>query len=86
MLEKIRDTDRLNLLPENLLSPGEGVYLVGGSVRDLLLRLPVSDYDIAVSQNPEEFANVLCGRVNGRKVVMGKTGRLIHRVVSAAGI
>ncbi|MEW5910587.1 MAG: HD domain-containing protein, partial [Thermodesulfobacteriota bacterium] len=55
-------------------------------VRDLLLRLPVSDYDIAVSQNPEEFANVLCGRVNGRKVVMGKTGRLIHRVVSAAGI
>lgn len=75
----------MNLFDDHLLPQKEGVYLVGGSVRNLLLKIPVADYDIAVSLNPEEFANTMCLRVKGRLVVMGKADQRIYRIISGDG-
>jgi tRNA nucleotidyltransferase/poly(A) polymerase len=86
MLENIKENTLITLFKENLLPGIKGVYLVGGSVRDLLLQLPVSDYDIAVSQNPEEFATALSSRLNGRMIPMGKAGAFIYRVISSIGV
>ena len=67
----------LDLLPET-----KGVYIVGGTTRDLLLgRTPV-DYDIAVSQNPEVFAEMTAARGQARLVRMGRPGKRSYRVVA----
>ena len=39
---------------ETLRGAGYEAYLVGGCVRDSLLRLPVHDWDVATSALPEE--------------------------------
>ncbi len=40
---------------------GYGAYLVGGSVRDALLHLPVSDWDVATDARPEQILRVFPG-------------------------
>ena len=70
-----------NIFPEK-----KGVYIVGGSVRDLLLgRLP-TDYDIAVLENPEKFAKKLANKTNGHRVKIGQPGQMIIRVISGKNI
>ena len=44
-----------------LWSTGHGAYLVGGGVRDALLGLPVSDWDIATDARPERLLRVFPG-------------------------
>jgi len=56
-------------------------YLVGGTVRDLLLSRPPIDYDIVVDGNPEDFARHLAAEHQGRVVILGKPGLLLYRVV-----
>jgi len=60
----------------------DGVYLVGGTVRDLLLGLTPVDYDIAVTQNPEIFAEKTAAACHGRLVRMGRAGKSSCRVVT----
>jgi tRNA nucleotidyltransferase/poly(A) polymerase len=64
----------------------KGAYLVGGSVRDLLLGKSPADYDIAVVKNPKKFAEKIAERTSGRLVEMGKPGQMIFRVVSKNNI
>jgi len=66
---------------EALLPQTEGVYLVGGSIRDLLLDRHSIDYDIAVSKNPDLFARRLSNRIGGRLVRFGKPGQALFRIV-----
>ena len=69
-------------LKSTIIPPQEGVYIVGGSLRDLIQgRLP-KDYDIAVSENPEKFAQKLADKTNGHLIIIGKPGQIIFRVVS----
>lgn len=59
-----------------------GVFLVGGSIRDMLCgRYPV-DYDVVVIGNPFRFARQIETNTNGRLVEIGKSGQQIIRVVS----
>lgn len=41
-------------LKEIFKANGHRLYLVGGTVRDLLLRIPFSDYDLVTDATPEE--------------------------------
>ena len=66
-----------NILPET-----KGAYLVGGSIRDLLLGRSPIDYDIAVLGNPEEFAKKIAAKISGHIVRLGKPGQAIIRIVS----
>ena len=46
---------------ETLWSAGHGAYLVGGGVRDALLGLPVTDWDIATDARPERLLTIFPG-------------------------
>lgn len=70
----------------NIIPKTEGAYIVGGSLRDLLLGRSPTDYDITVSQNPEKFAKKIAANTSGRLVKMGKPGQIIFRVVSGNNI
>jgi len=70
-----------NIFPET-----KGAYIVGGTVRDLILGRSPADYDIAVLENPKQFAKKVSANTAGRLVVMGKPGQMIFRVVSSDGI
>jgi len=71
---------------KNILPRLKGTYIIGGSVRDLLLgRTPV-DYDIAVTGNPEQFAKKIISNSGGHLVRLGKPGQMIIRVISGDNI
>ncbi len=59
----------------------KGAYIVGGSVRDLLLGRTPMDYDIAVSGDAKRFAKRLAEKTNGHYVELGKDQQTIYRVV-----
>ncbi len=65
-----------------ILPKSKGAYIVGGSVRDLLLGKPPVDYDIVVYENPKEFAKKIAKKTSGRLVELGKPEQMIFRVVS----
>ncbi len=46
---------------DTLWRAGYGAYLVGGSVRDALLGLPVSDWDVATDARPERILRIFPG-------------------------
>ena len=52
MEERINDFIKLNKL---FKSHGYNLYLVGGTVRDYLFRLPLSDMDVVTDATPEEM-------------------------------
>ncbi|MEW6671470.1 MAG: HD domain-containing protein [Thermodesulfobacteriota bacterium] len=57
-------------------------YVVGGSVRDILLGRPPADYDIAVPGSPSAFAARIAAKIGGHIVEIGKAGQQTHRVAS----
>ena len=46
-------------------APVDGSWLVGGSVRDLLLDRPVTDIDLVVSEDPRGVAQRLARSLGG---------------------
>jgi len=66
----------------DILPKTKGAYIVGGSVRDLLLGKLPADYDIAVIENPKTFAEKIAKKTSGRLVELGKPGQMLFRVVS----
>lgn len=74
----------MSLIKPKLLKwvPGEsGIYLVGGTVRDLLLGRPTADYDLAVEKNAAGIAQTIAAAAGSRAVKMGRPGRCVYRVV-----
>jgi tRNA nucleotidyltransferase (CCA-adding enzyme) len=61
----------------------EGVYLVGGAVRDVLMGEPSFDIDVAVEGDGIVFAEALAGALGGRVVPHEKFGTAI--VISGDG-
>ena len=59
-----------------------GVYIVGGSIRDLLCKRAPKDYDLAVAENPDQFAGSLASHMDGHVVKFGKHGHKILRVIA----
>ena len=77
------DPRALSLLTKvNDLLSGEGVYLVGGFVRDALLGRATADIDLAVAQDGVEVAQKLADALGGRFVLLDRVNR-VGRVVIA---
>lgn len=71
--QELIDPDALFVV-KRLREAGFSAYLVGGSVRDLLLKKTPKDYDISTSAKPEEVKKVF-----GRScMLIGKRFRLAH--------
>ena len=60
----------------------KGVYIVGGSIRDLMCGRTPIDYDLAVQPDAEMFARRLASRTSGHIVEMGRPGQKMQRVVT----
>ena len=58
------------------------VFVVGGSIRDLLCGRTPYDYDLVVKDNPDLFAKQLASETKGYVVEFGKPGQTILRVVT----
>lgn len=67
------DSDALYVL-QKLKKAGHTAYLVGGSVRDLLIKIPPKDFDISTSASPEEIK----GLFRRQCILIGKRFRLAH--------
>ena len=61
-----------------LQGAGFETYIVGGAIRDLLLKRKPKDFDISTSATPEEVRHVF-GRRRAR--IIGKRFRLTHVTV-----
>lgn len=70
---KLVDTDALYVL-ERLREAGFTAYLVGGSVRDLLLKKTPKDFDISTSAQPEEIKHLF----QRQCILIGRRFRLAH--------
>jgi poly(A) polymerase len=67
------DRDALNVL-ERLREAGFVAYLVGGSVRDLLIKRKPKDFDISTSARPEQVKAIF----HRQCILIGKRFRLAH--------
>jgi tRNA nucleotidyltransferase/poly(A) polymerase len=56
-------------------------YLVGGSVRDLIINSPPVDYDLSVDGDPKSVADLLARRTGGHVVLLGGRDHALYRVV-----
>ncbi len=66
----------------NIFPKKKGVYIVGGSIRDLLCGRTPFDYDVVVKGDPASFARRLASKTSGRYVELGKHGQTMRRVVT----
>jgi|WetSurMetagenome_2_1015567.scaffolds.fasta_scaffold15382_4 poly(A) polymerase len=69
----------INFYPENLPRSPE-VFIVGGTVRDILLGKQPSDYDLVTLGNPETLAGQIAAAYNSRVVRLGKPGTILLRI------
>ena len=69
-----------------ILPAEPGIYIVGGSVRDLLLgRCPI-DCDIAVEGDPGILARKIARKIAGHVVDLGRPGKQIARVAAKGAV
>lgn len=66
----------LNVFPK--LTPA---FIVGGSVRDLLLGRRPKDIDIAVGVNPKKYAQEISGKTGGVLIRLGKGKQAVYRII-----
>lgn len=67
---------------KDILPETKDTYIVGGTIRDLLLHRTPTDYDIAVTGDPENFAEKMAERTKGHVIKLGKPGQTTIRVAS----
>ncbi len=82
--DKVEDIiDKRFALPALARLPSTSeAYLVGGTVRDLLLGRPPADLDIAVAADPAGYARSVALASGHRVVTMGKPGQDVFRVAA----
>ena len=73
-------------IPCKLPQTSKPVYLVGGSIRDLLLQRTPEDYDLVVYGNPEPYARKLAAIHHVRAIELGRDDKRIFRVVGRSAV
>jgi len=66
----------------NIFPQRKGVYIVGGSIRDLMCDRTPFDYDLVVQCDPGSFAKRLASKTSGRFVELGKHEQTMRRVIT----
>jgi putative nucleotidyltransferase with HDIG domain len=67
----------------NFMPRSQNLFIVGGTVRDLLLNRPPRDYDIVTTGDPADAAARIAEHSGGRVVKLGKPGMVLYRVISS---
>ncbi|MGA6926883.1 MAG: hypothetical protein WBY88_14440, partial [Desulfosarcina sp.] len=66
----------LSFLPDD----PEGIYLVGGTVRDLVAGRPPTDIDLVVADDVDGAARRIAEKTGGKVIPIGKKGFDVLRV------
>jgi poly(A) polymerase len=66
----------------NFLPKTPKTYLVGGTVRDIILGIPPKDYDLVTLEDPRQTAGRIAEITKGRVVVLGKPGKTVFRIIT----
>jgi len=66
----------LKKIADTLIRNGKKAYLVGGAVRDAILKRPVTDFDIATDATPQESMRLFPGQ--SRQAYSTEPSRLSH--------
>lgn len=69
-----------------LPDPIDGIYLVGGCLRDMLIGRPPRDIDLVVEGDPARTAARIAQRTGGRLIDLGKKEFSVFRIVSASAV
>lgn len=69
-------------LPHVLRCTDKTVYLVGGSVRDLIRGAVPTDYDVVVIGDPRAYAERLAGQIKTRVIELGGDRHTVYHLVS----
>lgn len=72
----------MTIFKQNILPAKKELFVVGGSVRDVLSGREPADYDIVCCSDAEEAARQIAAKTNGSLVKLGKPGQILFRVVS----
>ena len=72
------------LLPVNtkIFPNKDGVYVVGGALRDVQCGRTPLDYDLVVQQDPKKYADRLASNTSGHVVELGRPGHIMIRVIT----
>ncbi len=70
----------------NFIPAKNGVYFVGGCVRDVLMGNNPEDFDIAVDGDTVSVADEIAARAGTRVIALGKPGKTIYRIHSETTI
>jgi len=74
-LESALSEERLNLLrviADVAAMLGYPIYMVGGSVRDLMLGRPINDFDLTVEGDASSFAQSMMRKIGGKILIHAK--------------
>lgn len=66
----------------NFVPRSQNIFIVGGTVRDILLNRLPRDYDIVTTGDPMAAASRIAEHSEGRVVRLGKPGMYLYRVTS----
>ncbi|MFZ2633266.1 MAG: HDIG domain-containing metalloprotein [Desulfosalsimonadaceae bacterium] len=66
----------------NFIPKTPKTYLVGGTVRDMILGIPPKDYDLVTLDDPRQTAGRIAESIAGRVVALGKPGKMVFRVIT----
>jgi poly(A) polymerase len=66
----------------NFMPQSKNLFIVGGTVRDILLNRPPRDYDIVTTDDPMDAATQIAALSGGRVIKLGKPGMYLYRVTS----
>lgn len=64
-------------------TPPTNAYIVGGTVRDILLENPPKDIDIITTKDPLKLAAQVAEKTRGKLIELGKPGIKLFRVIAA---
>lgn len=74
--------NELDFLPDNT----DGIYVVGGTVRDLLIGRSPTDIDLVVRRDVDRIAGEIAEKCGGKVIPIGKNGFDVLRVASQNAI
>jgi tRNA nucleotidyltransferase/poly(A) polymerase len=66
----------------NFIPKTPKTYLVGGTVRDMILGIPPKDYDLVTLEDPRQIAGRIAGEMGGHVISLGKPGKVLFRIIT----
>ncbi|PIV52793.1 MAG: hypothetical protein COS17_07350, partial [Elusimicrobia bacterium CG02_land_8_20_14_3_00_37_13] len=64
--------------------PGQKIYLVGGFLRDVLLKRKTNDLDFVVNKNIRDFVNSIALKLKGKVIILDDRNRIYRIIVSVS--